>query len=97
MKKSERINRIVARGEVSGHSHIITGDCEIVRQAEEIIIKAGKNCVIKHLLEKPFVEEGREVWTGEHRDIVLRPGGSYKLIQQAEYNPYEKTIQNVKD
>ena len=97
MTKNERESRIVARGEVSGHSHIITGECEIVRKAEEIIIKAGKNCAIKHLLEKPFVEEGKEVWTQEHKDIPLTDGESYKFIQQIEFNPYENAIRNVKD
>ena len=32
--KKERQDRIIARGEVSGHSHIITGECTIERTKE---------------------------------------------------------------
>jgi hypothetical protein len=95
--KKERENRILARGEVSGHSHIITGECEIIRNGEDVTVKAGNNCAIKHLIEKPFVEEGREEWTGEHTDIPLRAGETYKNVQQVEFNPYEKVIRNVQD
>jgi hypothetical protein len=97
MEKQERSNRIIARGEVSGHSHIITGDCTIERTKESVIIHAGKNCAIKHLLEQPFVEEGLEIWTKEHKDIPLKEGESYEYIQQVEYDPYSQLIQTVKD
>jgi hypothetical protein len=95
--KNERENRIIARGEVSGHSHIITGECHIERIKESVIVHAGKNCAIKHLLEKPFIEEGVEKWTEEHKDIPLKEGESYKFIQQVEFDPYAKVIQQVKD
>lgn len=95
--KEERINRIIARGEISGHAHIITGECEITKTNEDVIIIAGKNCAIKHLLEKPFVEEGVEIWTKEHNDIQLKEGESYKFVQQVEYNPYEKAMKKVID
>ena len=97
MKKQERENRIIARGEVSGHSHIITGECTIERNRESVIIHAGKNCAIKHLLERPFVEEGLEVWTQEHKDINIPEGESFEYIQQVEFDPYEKEIQKVQD
>jgi uncharacterized protein involved in tellurium resistance len=92
-----RTDRILARGEVSGHSHIITGECEISRNGEDVIIKAGENCAIKHLLEQPFINEGVEVWTKEHADIPLTPGQSYKYVQQIEFNPYEKATRKVQD
>jgi hypothetical protein len=97
MDAPERMNRIVARGEVSGHAHIITGECEITKTGEVVTVKAGKDCAIKHLLEIPFVEEGKEVWTQEHTDIPLRQGESYQIIQQIEFNPYAKAIRNVTD
>jgi hypothetical protein len=95
--KKERENRIIARGETSGHSHIIIGECTIERNKESVIIHAGKNCAVKHLLEQSFIEEGIERWTHEHTDIPLQEGESYEYIQQIEYNPYEKLIQQVKD
>ena len=97
MKKEERENRIIARGEVSGHSHIITGECTIERTKESMIIHAGENCAIKHLLERSFVEEGIEVWTQEHKDIPLKQGESYEYVQQVEYSPWDKLIKIVKD
>ena len=92
-----RKSRIVARGEFSNHSHIITGECEITVVDGKTMVKAGKNCAIKHLLEKQFVEEGVEIWTKEHKDIELKKGGTYEVIQQVDYNPYLKLIQQVKD
>jgi hypothetical protein len=95
--KKERLNRVVARGETNGHSHIITGECTLTRTGNKIIIKAGKNCAIKHLLEQPFVEEGLEIWTKEHLDIQIQEGSEMKIIQQQEYNPYEESIRRVRD
>jgi hypothetical protein len=94
---SIRSNRIITRGETSNHSHIVTGECEIIEENNEVIIKAGKNCAIKHLIESVFVEKGVEQWTGEHTDIPLKEGEIYKYVQQQEYNPYEKAIQKVVD
>ena len=92
-----RKSRIVARGEFSNHSHIITGECEITVVDGKTMVKAGENCAIKHLLEKQFVEEGVEIWTKEHKDIELKKGDTYEAIQQVDYNPYLKLIQQVKD
>ena len=94
---SKRENRIIARGEVSGHSHIVTGDCSIEEKDGEVYIQAGKNCAIKHLLEKPYIDEGLEITTKEHGELPLQAGNTYKYVQQVEYNPYEKIIQKVKD
>jgi hypothetical protein len=100
MKKrnlNDRKNRIIVRGETSNHSHIVTGECEITEQDNEVYIKAGKNCAIKHLLESVFVEQGIETWTKEHTDIPLKEGETYKFVQQIEYNPFEKAIRKVQD
>jgi hypothetical protein len=78
--KKERMNRIVARGETSGHSHIITGDAELIRDKENVIVKIKGNCALKHLLETPFVKEGREEWTKEHFDASAID----ELIKQAK-------------
>ena len=96
-KTEERKNRIIARGEVSGHSHIITGECVIERIKNKVVITAGKNCAIKHLLELPYVNEGKEIWTREHKDISLKEGNRYKYVQQQEYDPYSKLIQQIRD
>lgn len=96
MKKQERINRIIARGETSGHSHIVVGDATIIRDNEKITITVDGKCAIKHLLEQPFVEEGKEVWTKEHKDISLKKG-VYEVVRQREFDPYEQAIRRVQD
>ncbi|MHA1420320.1 MAG: hypothetical protein ACTSPO_15505 [Candidatus Heimdallarchaeaceae archaeon] len=95
--KEERQKRVIARGETSGHSHIITGECEIKKEHDGMTVTAGSNCVIKHLLEKPFVDEGVEVWTQEHKDIALKKGNTYRYIQQKEFDPFERKINEVID
>ncbi|MEI6697023.1 MAG: hypothetical protein WCO13_13265 [Bacteroidota bacterium] len=90
--KIERQNRILARGEVSGHCHVIIGEKVLVRRNnnDEIIIEIGsEEAVLRHILEFPWVEEGKQVWTKEHKDIPLKKG-TYRFIQQIEYDPYLK-------
>jgi len=98
MTKEERKQRIIARGEHSNHSHVVTGDAEVLKNSKgEIIVEVGsEGAVLKHILESNYIETGEEVWSKEHKDIPLEKG-SYKFIQQQEFNPYDKTVQAVKD
>jgi hypothetical protein len=89
-------NNIVARGEISGHSHIATGDVDVYEVDGEIILDVKGEAEIKHLLEEAFVNTGKEVWTGEHEDIKLEKG-TYKYIPQVEFDPYEEVIRRVQD
>jgi len=93
MKKNERTQRILARGEVSGHCHVVVGDVDIEQDADgRIILKVGnEGAVLKHLLETPWVEEEKEVWTGEHKDITLSPG-VYDYVPQINYDPITDRI-----
>lgn len=111
MKKEERLNRIIARGELTNHAHVICGEAEIERTEKGVFINCedGK-AVMKHLLETAWIE-GEEKWTGEHADIeirgdLIRHGDvmlkrvsekRYQYIQQQEYDPFEKIIRAVKD
>ena len=97
MKKQERLNRIIARGEHSNHSHVVTGNATVERNENgEVIINALDNeCFIKHILESNWIE-GEEVWTKEHHDIKLKLG-KYKFVQQQEFDPFEKIIKDVLD
>ena len=95
-KATKLETRIVARGEISNHAHIITGDAEIFELENERYIRVNSSAVIKHLLETEFVNNGVEVWTKEHTDIPLQKG-VYKYVQQVEYDPYAKLIQQVRD
>lgn len=112
MKKEERQSRIIARGEVSGHAHIITGEAIVRNENGEILIEITGKASIRHLLETAWLA-GQEHWTEEHMDIDLtdlpkqvRHGDvlldriapkTYKMIGQREYDPYEKHIRAVQD
>ncbi len=97
MKLEERKNRIIAKGEFSNHSHVMTGDCTVTKNEKgEIICEVGsEGAILKHILESDWLK-GVETWTKEHKDIPLEKG-TYKFIQQQEYNPYNKAIEAVKD
>lgn len=97
--KNERINRIIARGEVSGHCHVIVGDnVTVTRNSEgQIIVEVGGvDAVLKHIMETPWVESGIHKWTEEHKDIPLKRG-IYEFVQQTEFDPYLKLANAIKD
>lgn len=96
MKKEERVNRIIARGEVTDHSHVVIGDANVIQQNGEIMVEVFGKAAIKHILESQWVNEGVEVWTKEHKDIELSLG-KYKYVPQIEYDPYEDKIRQVRD
>lgn len=94
MKKEERKQRILARGEHSNHCHVVTGEVQFDEQGR-IIVGDDSNAVLKHLLETEWME-GRETWTGEHKDIKLSPG-VYEYVPQMVYDPLTKRIEAAKD
>ena len=96
MKTEDRKSRIIARGEITNHAHIVTGEATVTHRGDEIMIEVHGKAAIKHLLETPWVEEGTEVWTKEHTDIELEPG-KYKYVPQVEYDPYGDAIRRVQD
>ena len=95
MNTTQRKQRILALGESHNHAHVITGDVEF-DSAGRIIVGDNSNAVLKHLLEKEWVEEGREVWSGEHKDIVLTPG-IYEPVLQEVFDPLRKRIERVRE
>lgn len=110
MDTKERQSRIIARGEHSNHSHIITGDGVTVKNGI-VEIPDNVSAQIKHLFETDWLAGG-EKWTGEHTDIDLDNKGDvrhgdvylkkigdwkYKYIAQEEYDPFEKIIRRVVD
>jgi len=112
MKKEERLNRIIARGEFSDHCHVIAGNATIERIGDDVFINVeDSTAVMRHLLESSWLE-GVERWTVEHADIALdkdqdvRHGdvllkrvakGRYQYIQQIEYDPFDDIIRQVRD
>jgi hypothetical protein len=96
MKKEQRSNRIIARGEHSGHCHVVVGEAEVSRNEKgEILIEVTGKASIRHLLESAWLA-GEEVWTKEHEDIPLEKG-TYRYVPQQEFDPAEKKIREVRD
>jgi hypothetical protein len=56
----------------------------------------SEGAVLRHILEKEYIESGAEIWTQEHKDIQL-PEGEYKYVAQIEFNPLDETIRRVQD
>jgi hypothetical protein len=52
---------------------------------------------INFIYKSVFVETGVEQFTGEHTDIALKEGETYKYVAQQEYNPYLEAIKKVID
>lgn len=73
LTKEQRLARIIARGEQSGHTHVITGDVEIIERDGKKFIVVGddSNAVLKHIMETEWMN-GEEKWSGEHTDISLK-------------------------
>ena len=94
MNTQERKQRIIARGEHSNHCHVLTGNVVFTPEGN-VIVGEDSNAVLKHLLETDWME-GKEVWTGEHKDIVLAPG-TYEYVPQLVYDPLAKRIEAARD
>lgn len=80
MKLEERKDRIIARGELTDHSHIIVGPAKIKRTQKTTTITVNPEdgeTYIKHLLESKWLE-GAEVQTGDHGDIKLDLSGTVR-------------------
>ena len=94
MTSTERSKRIIARGEHSNHCHVIVGDAKF-NEKNQLIVGEDSNVSLKHLLEKDWME-GKEVWTGEHKDIQLQPG-VYEYVPQMVFDPLSKRIEAARD
>lgn len=94
MNQKERKQRIIARGEHSNHCHVITGDVEFTPDGL-LIVGEDSEAVLKHLLETDWME-GKETWTGEHKDIKLVPG-TYEYVPQMVFDPLSKRIEAARD
>jgi len=94
MNQIERKARILAYGEHSGHCHVVTGDVTINSKGQ-IEVGEDSNAVLRHILETEWMQ-GKEVWTGEHKDIVLKPG-VYEYVPQQVYDPLTQRIEDARD
>lgn len=92
MNLQERKKRVIARGKHSNHAHVLTGNITFNSNGTFTVNDTAK---IRHILETNWLN-GHEVWTEEHKDIDLEKG-TYKYVQQVEYDPYQDIIREVID
>lgn len=74
----------LAYGEVTGHSHKLTGDLELLEaelNQDEIMFRVHTQGLLKH---------------EEHDQIVLE-SGLYLKVNQVEYDPYQDLITRIRD
>lgn len=95
MNTNERKNRILAYGEHSGHCHVVTGNVTFDTKGC-IVVGEDSNAILKHLIEKDWMDTEKETWTGEHTDIKLKPG-VYEFVPQQVYDPLTQRIEAAKD
>ena len=104
--KEERLLRVFARGEHSGHAHILVGDAtDICVSDEEITFEVPEDAdvLVRHLLEEAWTNRGEEIsifvkeqGRDGHKDIHFEPG-KYRVQRQIETDPLTNTIRQVMD
>lgn len=68
---TETEERILARGETTGHSHKLTGKAKVYNNNGQLLVLA---------------EQGVKLVHEEHKQIEI-PQGTYEVVRQREYNP----------
>lgn len=102
-KKQEKESRIVARGEWSDHSHVITGDAEIYQDDKgKMYVSVGKKgAKLQHTLESKLnfstLSKEQDLEVADHGIIELAPNTVFEVSIQNEYNPYSKLFEQVQD
>lgn len=98
--RSGKMANIIARGEHSDHSHILTAenvaDIEVFEDTDgTLYVNAKGELCLEHLMESSYLQ-GTKTWTGEHTAHTF-PAGTYKFLPQYEYHPYDDEIRRVQD
>ncbi len=97
MTQEERLKRVWARGESSGHAHVLVGDCEQGTDGFWTVGPSG--AIMYHCMEAPWVERGEIVecksidsTDGHHKCDVLKPGDRIRFSPQLEWSPFDDMI-----
>jgi hypothetical protein len=94
-------NRIVAKGEFSDHSHVITGDAEIYEDNGRMYVSVGKKgAKLQHTLESKLPKSlisNDNLEIADHEIIELPANTNFEVVIQNEYNPYSKLFEQVRD
>jgi hypothetical protein len=87
--------KILARGETSGHSHILTGDVELFELDGQVFASVGKDGAFhQHIQEADITEEifktNRNISNCDHtKECRLEPG-TYAVGLDRQYDPHEE-------
>lgn len=81
---TEKFDKILAEGEVTGHAHRVTSP------TASVFITENPDVLELH------TPDGTEVIHEEHGPVVLSPG-KYERTIVKEFDPFEEEIRNVKD
>jgi len=79
---------VVAVGE-GHHEHKVIGEVDVLELDERLYLSVDANGKLVH------VHTGTDNMA-EHLPIDL-PAGTYEIVHQRQYNPYEKAIERVRD
>lgn len=86
--------KIIARGEVSGHAHIITGDVEMFELNGQVFAVVGKDGAYHQhykeamITEKTFEAKGNISNCDHTKDCPIAPG-IYAIGLDRQYDPHE--------
>lgn len=93
---------ILARGEKSGHCHIVTGDVKHYKDGNDMIIVVGPNGAFhQHTMEASLTAEdwkrNENFADADHTKACPIPPGTYKVAIHLQYNPWEKVMEETYD
>lgn len=95
-KITQSKDKIIARGETSGHCHILTGDVELYELNGQIFAVVGKDGAYhQHYKEANVKEEtfkaNKNISDCDHtKECRIRPG-TYAIGIDRQYDPHEST------
>lgn len=103
----ETSNHILAYGEKSGHKHLVKGQVQVF---ETRVPEPMQTLSLRKVLAKKFVKvlqstlmqptvlvhENKKGQQADHKPRVLQPG-SYMVIQEKEWQPFEEMVKTVED
>lgn len=86
--------RIIARGETSGHAHILTGDVELFELDGQMFAAVGKDGAYhQHYKEANIKEEtftvNKNISDCDHTKDCRLPEGIYAIGLDRQYDPHE--------
>jgi len=94
-------NKPLAYGETSGHVHVLTGHADFFEVEGRIYAVVGNDGArLQHVMENNLtpncMTEVKELPCADHKSILLPPG-TYEFGIQKQFNPFEKTFEEVRD